>query len=160
LKLSGTSIEGLAHFLERRLKKPVVDGTGLTNRYDLRLKWKMSKRELLEYTMDRQVLAVVDKPDAAKENSLSVEQRKQLDAIRGKLTEAELHKLPTEDRENIELFRAELAKPEGEGFQPEPENIRSAVREQLGLELSLQPRSMPVLIIEKADSPKQPRRLD
>ncbi len=106
--------------------------------------------------MDRQVLDALDNPDAAKENSLSIQQRKQLDGIRGKLTDAELRSLPAEDRENIDLLRAELAKPEDEAFQPEPESIRSAVREQLGLDLTLQLRSMPVLVIEKANQPKQP----
>lgn len=151
LKLGSTTIAALPGWLEGRLRKPVVDETGLTNRYDLRLKWKMSKRELLPETMDPRVLAVVEAPDTAKEAKLSEEQRRQLAAIRGNLTEAELQKLSAEDRENAHLLRAELAKHDDERFAPEPEAIRAAVREQLGLELSLERRSLPVLIVEKAD---------
>ena len=151
LKLGSATIDALPGWLEGRLRKPMVDETGLTNRYDIRLKWKMSKRELLPETMDRRVLGAVEEPDPAKEEKLPGEQRRQLAAIRGKLSEAELQKLSAEDRENAELLRAELAKPEEERFAPEPEAIRAAVREQLGLELSLQRRSLPVLIVEKAD---------
>jgi uncharacterized protein (TIGR03435 family) len=150
LELGSTTIDALPGWLEGRLRKPMVDETGLTNRYDIRLKWNMCKRELLPETMDRRVLEAVEEPDTAKEEKLSEEQRRQLAAIRGKLSEAELQKLSAEDRENAELLRAELAKPDDERFAPEPEAIRAAVREQLGLELSLQRRSLPVLIVEKA----------
>ena len=152
MQLSRTTIEGLAGFLEHHLHKPVIDGTGLTNRYDIRLKWKMSKRQLLPYTIDRQVGELLDKPDPAKEEKLSADQQRQLDAIRGKLPEAELQKLAAEDRENIELLRTELAKPEDERFQPDLNSITAAVREQLGLELSLARRSLPILIVEEAAS--------
>ena len=151
LKLGRTTIEGLTGFLEKWARKPVVDETGLTNRYDIRLKWNMSKSELLPYTMDRQVLELVDQPDAAKEERLSADQRRQLSAIRGKLSEAELHKISAEDREKIELIRAEMAKPDDERCQPEPKTILAAVREQLGLDLIPQRRSVPVLIVEKAE---------
>jgi uncharacterized protein (TIGR03435 family) len=154
LRLGCTTIDELSGFLERWLGKSVVNETGLTNRYDIRLKWKMSRRELLPYAMDRQVLALVAKPDAAKEERLSADQRRQLDASRGKLTEAELQKLSAEDRENIALLRAELAKPDDERFQPEAETVLGAMREQLGLQASLQRRSMPLLVVEKADSAK------
>ena len=110
----------------------------------------MSKRELLPHKINRQVLALVEEPDAAKEAKLSADQQRQLDAIRGKLTEVEFKKLSAEDRENIELYRAELAKPDDERCQPEPETICAAVRDQLGLELSPQRRTMPILIVEKA----------
>jgi uncharacterized protein (TIGR03435 family) len=150
LQLGSTTIDALPGWLEGRLRKPIVDETGLTNRYDLRLKWNMSKRELLPETMDRRVLGAVEEPDTAKEEKLSEGQRRQLAAIRGQLSEAELQKLSAADRQNAELLRAELAKPDDERFAPEPEAIRAAVREQLGLELSPQRRSLPVLIVEKA----------
>jgi uncharacterized protein (TIGR03435 family) len=41
-----TSTSGLARSLESRLKKPVLDKTGLTNRYDLQLKWKQEGRDV------------------------------------------------------------------------------------------------------------------
>jgi uncharacterized protein (TIGR03435 family) len=159
LNLSRTDITGLASFLENRLGEPVIDGTGLTNRYDIRLSWKMSKRESLPYSMDPHVSGLVFEPNPAKERELSLDQQRQLDGIRGKLPDSELQKVSAEDRENIELFRAELAKPDRDKFQPDPENIRTALREQLGLELSIERRSMPVLIIDKVDSAAQRKLL-
>jgi uncharacterized protein (TIGR03435 family) len=82
LNLSRTDITGLAGFLENRLHEPVVDGTSLTNRYDLRLKWKMSKRESLPYSMDPNVLGLVFEPNPAKEKELSADRQRQLDGIR------------------------------------------------------------------------------
>jgi len=41
-----TPIRSLARSLENQLKKPVLDKTGLTNRYDLQLKWKQEGREV------------------------------------------------------------------------------------------------------------------
>jgi uncharacterized protein (TIGR03435 family) len=46
-----TPISGLARSLESQLKKPVLDKTGRTNRYDLQLKWKQEGR-----SVDPQVL--------------------------------------------------------------------------------------------------------
>jgi len=88
------------------------------------------------------------------ENKLSADQLRQLAAIRGKLPEAEFPKLSADNRENIELFRAELAKPDHQRFEPEPDAIVGAVREQLGLGLSVQRRSMPILIGEQVKSLK------
>jgi uncharacterized protein (TIGR03435 family) len=67
------------------MQKPVLNETGLTNRYDVHLKWHMSKPEL-----------------------------------------------------------------EGRAM-PDPEAIRAAVRNQLGLDLFLERRSVPVVIVEKAE---------
>ena len=41
-----TPIRSLARSLEFQLKKPVLDKTGLTNRYDVQLKWKQEGREV------------------------------------------------------------------------------------------------------------------
>ena len=133
------------------MRKAVLDETEVTNRYDIRLKWQMSKRELLPYAMDRQILPFVEEPDSAKEERLTEPQRRQLAGIRGKLDNDELKKLTPDERENIELLRSELSKPEDERCLPEPTNVITSVREQLGLELSIQRRSVPVLIIEKAN---------
>jgi len=149
-KLGSSTIGGLTPLLEHWLRKPVLDETGVTNRYDIRLKWQMSKRELLPYAMDRQILPFVEEPDSAKEERLAEGQRRQLAAIRGKLANDELQKLTPDERENIELLRTELSKPEDERCLPEPTNVIASVREQLGLELSVQRRSVPILIIEKA----------
>lgn len=40
-----SSISGLAWSLENLLGKPVLDKTGLTNRYDFQLKWKQERRQ-------------------------------------------------------------------------------------------------------------------
>jgi hypothetical protein len=72
--------------------------------------------------------------------------------MRGQLTEAELETFPAEERANIQLFRGELAKPEEERFAPEPAEVIRAVREQLGLEVSLERRSLPRLVVERATS--------
>ena len=42
-----TPIKGFARSLETQLKKPVLNKTGLTNRYDLQLKWKQEGREVV-----------------------------------------------------------------------------------------------------------------
>ena len=115
---------------------------------------KCPNPKLLPQAFDRQVLEAVEDPDTAKEKKLSAHQLRQLAAIRGKLPEAEFRKLSVEDRENIELFRAELAKPDDQRFEPEPDAIVGAVREQLGLGLSVQRRSFPILIVEKAEASK------
>ena len=154
LRLSRTTMAELAGFLENRLHKPVIDESGLTNRYEVRLRWKLSERELVVYDTDSRVLNVLDKPDPDQEAKLSAEQRRQLDGVRGKLSAAELQKLPEKERHKIELLRAELAKPEELRFQPEAATVLNAVREQLGLELNLKRRSMPVLVIDQAGATK------
>jgi uncharacterized protein (TIGR03435 family) len=84
LKLRGATFDSLPSSLEEWLGKPVLNETGVTNRYNIHLKWKMSEQEL-----------------------------------------------------------------KGEA-EPDPNAIIAAVREQLGLNLSLQRRSLPVLIVERA----------
>ena len=111
----------------------------------------MSKPELLLNAFDRQVLEALEEPDTTKQEKLSADQLRQLTAIQGKLPQVEFQKFSAEDRENIALFRDEMAKPDDQRFEPEPNTILAAVREQLGLELSLRRRSMPILIVEKAE---------
>ena len=84
LKLRGATFDWLPGSLEEWLGKPVLNETGVTNRYNIHLKWKMSEQEL-----------------------------------------------------------------KGEA-EPDPNAIIAAVRDQLGLNLSLQRRSLPVLIVERA----------
>ena len=89
LQLGRATLDWLPGYFEKWLGKPVVNETGLTNRYDIRLKWKMSERELLHG-----------------------------------------------------------------GSEPDPASVLTAIRGQLGLELTVQRRAMPVLIVEKAGSLK------
>jgi uncharacterized protein (TIGR03435 family) len=93
LKLGKATMDWLPRSFERWLGKPVFNETGLTNRYDIRLKWKMSEKEL--------------SGDA----------------------------------------------------EPDPNAVIDAVREQLGLKLSLERRPVSILIVEKADSVKQADRV-
>lgn len=81
--INGTLV-GLAWSLESLLKKPVLDETGLTNRYDFELKWEAKDRE-----------------------------------------------------------------------QPDPEKLAKAVREQLGLELTLAKRTIEVLVVNSATEQRE-----
>jgi uncharacterized protein (TIGR03435 family) len=65
--LKNTPFNQLAERLEQWLRKPVLDGTGLTNRYDIRLRWKMSQRELLTESLDKQVVRLCFEADASQE---------------------------------------------------------------------------------------------
>lgn len=69
-------------------------------------------------------------------------------AIKGKLPLAEFAKLDPDVQKSIELMREELAKPEGKRFQPDPEAIRTAMEEQLGLKLTPGKRRITVLVVE------------
>jgi len=151
LRLRSTTIDALLPHLETWLHKPVVNETGLKGQYDIAFKWKMSKREMLPYTMDQQVLALAVEPDLLKERAVSSSKRRQLAAIRGGPSDADFKALAPEDRENVELLRSELAKPDEERCQPEPAAIVAAVRQYLGLSLTPRRRSVPVLIVERAN---------
>ncbi len=150
LTLGSTTLDGLPGWLEGYLRKPVINETGLTNRYDLRLNWEMSKSELLPLTFDRRVLQAGEDPDSKNEAKLSAYQRRELAATRGKIPPAQLKNISPQDRENIRLLRAELAKPKDEQFMPEPQSIIKAVRDQLGLALVLERRPVSVLVVNKA----------
>ena len=52
MKLGRAIIDWLPVYFEKWLGKPVINETGLTNRYDIRFKWEMSQRELLPGAMD------------------------------------------------------------------------------------------------------------
>lgn len=149
LRLGRARMDSLAEYFERWLGKPVINDTGATNRYDTQLHWKMSKAELLPSTVDRPVFGFLVQPNAGREKELSSEQRRQVAAIRGELTEAQMEIFSPEDRENFRLWRAELAKPEELQFAPDPEAIKTAVREQLGLKLAIEERTVTTLVEEK-----------
>ena len=150
LNLRKSKLAALEPVLETWLRRPVRDETGLTNRYDVWLRWQMGPRELVSKYLDNRAVALALRPDAAEEKKLSPEAVRQLAAIRGTLPVDEWQALPSEDRENLALFRAELAKPEGERFAPAPEAILAAVREQLGLSLTPSRRVVETLVVEKA----------
>jgi uncharacterized protein (TIGR03435 family) len=149
LKLGKAHIVDGAGYLEEWLHKPVVDETALTNKFDIRLHWKMSKTELLPKTLSPQFFAALEKPNAQVEEKLSLEQRRLLAGYRGKLSDAERKNISPEDLETIALLSIEMTKPEAVRFDPAPAAIIDAVLEQWGLSLTLERRPMPVIVIEK-----------
>ena len=150
LKLGRTPLTGLPSFLERQLRKPVLDETGNTNRYDIRLRWKMSSRELLRSTVDRDVLNAILEPGRAAEKTLNPDQRRQVDFVRGFLSEAESQKIPTDEYQALLLLQAEMTKADEERFLPDPEAVIAAVHDQLGLKLTPARRVLRKLIVEAA----------
>lgn len=149
LKLGTTEIRFTVNYLEDWLHKPVIDESGLTNQYDVRLKWKMSRAELLPETLGSRFFAALEKPDAKLEEKLSPDLRRLFDAYRGKLSDADLQKLSSEDRETLAALRAEMAKPEDRRFDPDPDAIITAIRDQWGLALTQERRQMPIIVVEK-----------
>lgn len=150
LKLGRTSVATLPHFLERRLRKPVLDETGDTNRYDLRLRWKMSSLELLAATVDGEVLNAIRERGRDVENTLTPEQRRQVDFVLGSLSDAESKKIPSDEYQSLLLLQAEMAKPDEDQFLPDAEAVIAAVHDQLGLNLTSARRVLRKLIIEPA----------
>ena len=149
LKLGTAEIRFATGYLEEWLHKPVVDESGVTNKYDIRLQWKMSRAELLPQTLGRRFFAALEKPDVKLEEKLASNLLQLLNAYRGKLTDSDLQKLSSEDRENLATLRAEMAKPDDNRFDPDPDAIITAVREQWGLSLTKTRRPMSVIVVEK-----------
>lgn len=154
LKLSKATVNWLPGYLDRYLKMPVFNETGLTNFYDIRLHWKMSKRELLLTAFDGAVLTAALSSKREKDSKLTDGQRRYVEAIRGKGPNADLHDFSPEDQENILLFREELAKPDEDRFMPDPEAVIAAVHEQMGLSLAKEKRMLQRIVVEKAEPQK------
>jgi uncharacterized protein (TIGR03435 family) len=143
LRLNNGTIRWTTSYLEKWFGRPTVDETGDTNRYDIRLKWKLSPAERLATVVDHKVLRAVMEPNAEREKKLTAEQKIQVRAFRGELTADEEKSLSEEQREQIRIFRAEMAKPEDDRFQPDREAIMAAVHEQWGLKLVPERRTLP-----------------
>jgi uncharacterized protein (TIGR03435 family) len=150
LKLGRARFDWLPSYFERRLRKPVLDETGDTNRYDFRLRWKMSSRELLTSAIDRDVLRALRKPGSDAEKELNPEQRRQLDFVRGALPEVESKKIPAAEYQALLLLRAEMTKPEEDRFLPDAEVVIAAIQEQLGVKLTPARRVLRKVIVEAA----------
>ncbi len=150
LKLGRASVRALAGYFEKWLGKPVIDETGLTNRYDVRFRWKLNPAELLIDSFDRPVFMALlsNKPKHFAE--LTAEQRRLFEAVQGTKSENELQEFPAETRKDILLLRRELAKPEDDRFLPDPSAVLSAMREQLGLSATMSRRKMEKVIVERA----------
>jgi uncharacterized protein (TIGR03435 family) len=149
LKLGKAHIADGAGHLEDWLHKPVIDETGVTNKFDIRLHWQMTNSELLPQTLGGRFFAVIEKPDAKAEEKLPSDQQRLLAAYRGKLDDAEEQKFSPENREALALLRAEMRKPEATRFDPGPAQVIEAVQEQWGLSLTIESRAMPAIVVEK-----------
>jgi uncharacterized protein (TIGR03435 family) len=149
LSYGATTVGILLGFAEDCFGETVVDETGLTNRYNIRLQWKMSKAELLPREFDNKVLgAVFEEPVTDAWEQFAEPERSVVAAIKGKLPPEKLARLEPGVQKNIRLMREELAKPESKRFQPDPEAIRTALNEQLGLKLTPGQRRVEVLMVE------------
>jgi uncharacterized protein (TIGR03435 family) len=150
LNLGGVTVDSLIPYLDNLLDKPVLDETGLTNRYTIVLKWKMSPAELLIPQFSGEIWQVLD--DANNTNTwsqLTESDRKVVAAIQGKLPETEFNGLDPELQERIRLLRSERAKPEAKRFVPDPATIRQVIEEQLGLKLTPARRKVELLAVER-----------
>src|SRR5207237_7050894 len=118
LKLGRARFEWLTGYFEGWLRRPVLDETGDTNRFDVRLRWKMSSREMLSSTIDGDVFRAVLEPGGETEKALTPEQRREVEFVRGLLPDAEAKKIPTEEYQALLLLKAEMTKADEERFLP------------------------------------------
>lgn len=151
INLRGMKIGALLGYFEPVLGAPVLDETGLTNRYDIHLRWKMSKAEMLPMILGWDVVRAFSQPSQASEKELAGKERILLLGLRGKLSSGQIANLSAGEMEAIELFRTEWAKPEKQRFGPSPEAVLEAAREQLGLSFVPAKREMEVVIIEAVE---------
>ena len=149
ISYGAATVDSLLGFAEDCFGKTVVDETGLTNRYNIRLEWKLSQAELLLSKFSGKVLgAVFEEPATDAWQQFAEPDRSVVAAIKGKLPPAEFAKLDPDVQKSVQLMRDELAKPEGKRFQPDPEAVREAFQEQLGLKLTPDKRKVSVLVVE------------
>jgi uncharacterized protein (TIGR03435 family) len=151
INYGATTVDSLLGFVEDCFGKTVADETGLTNRYNIRLEWKLSQAELLLSKFSGKVLgAVLEQPATDAWQQFAKPDRNVVAAIKGKLPTEDVARLDPDLQRNVQLMRDELAKPEGKRFQPDPEAIRTALEQQLGLNLTPAKRTVTVLVVEPA----------
>ncbi len=144
-----SNVKAVAEFLADRLHVPVLDETGLTNRFDIRLKWELSAAERLLIDCDRSALmALTGDLPPEQTAKLSPEARRFVAFAQGTLPEAEASQLSPEARRQALQVRAELAKPDGQRFAPDPALLLKATEEQLGLKSTRERRALPHWVVE------------
>jgi uncharacterized protein (TIGR03435 family) len=152
ISYGAATVDSLLSFAEHCFGKTVVDETGLTNRYNIRLAWKMSQAELLLGKFSGKALgALFEEPATDAWQQLAEPDRSVVAAIKGKLPPEEVARLDPDVQRNVQLMRDELTKPEAKRFQPDPGAVREALQEQLGLKLTQGKRPVSVLVVEPAN---------
>jgi uncharacterized protein (TIGR03435 family) len=136
--LSGSEMDSIAFFLGHLLYKPVLNETQSTNLWAADLKWEMSAAERLDSKIRAQAgrdwfHKLCDDPSTAPDTEA-------LQVARAKL-----------GPEDFEVLQTELGKPATQRFKRESVRIIKAAREQLGLELVLTNRMVPVLELTKSE---------
>ncbi len=153
-----SEVKSVAAFLADRVHMPVLDETGLTNRFDIRLKWELSAAERLVVECDRRALMSLtgDLPpeQAAKMNP---EARRFVDFVHGTLSETEAALLSPAEREQAAVARAELLKPVAQRFAPDPAKLMKATEDQLGLKFTREQRTLPHWVVEPVSAPDSAR---
>jgi uncharacterized protein (TIGR03435 family) len=131
--LEGSTMKGIAYYLELALRKPVFDETGVKGIYDVDMKWKLSEAEQLYAVTPRRVWKAINaNPNGDWISALPVELRE------------------GQALENDKRLKEELAKPDNEGFRPDPDAVITAARERLGLQLTLVQRPVEILEVSEA----------
>ncbi|HTH47420.1 MAG TPA: TIGR03435 family protein [Candidatus Limnocylindria bacterium] len=144
-----SEVKVVATFLADRIHVPVLDETGLTNRFDIRLKWELSAAERLVIECDRRALMALTGDLPPEQNArMSPEAWRFVDFVRGTLPPAEAALLPPGEREQAAVARAELAKPVAQRFAPDPGLLMKATEEQLGLKFTRERRALPHWVVE------------
>ncbi|EEF61665.1 TlpA family protein disulfide reductase [Pedosphaera parvula] len=134
-KFGGLYMKTVCRHLTLALNKQVIDETSMINRVSVQIKWELSEAEKLDFRLDRRIGMLMDKnPKSIINDTLPAELKKVISP------------------EDLKLLKAELMKPEDERFQPDPDKVIQAAREQLGLELKTDVRAMPTLEIRKAEA--------
>ncbi|MDQ6631036.1 MAG: TlpA family protein disulfide reductase [Verrucomicrobiota bacterium] len=132
--LRGSQMKTIAAYLAEALNKPVLDETHSTNLWSAEIKWEMRATESLQYRIYKQL----DHELAEKILGDTPPDLQTLQTVSKKIS-----------AEDFQLLKTELAKPEKERYQPDPEKVVTAAREQLGLQLILTNRLVPILEITK-----------
>ena len=147
---SGAPVSSVAGVLEEVLRRPVLDETKLEGNFEIHLTWELSERALAAFQLNPSIGAALESDSQEGPASLSEDERKILRAIRGLGSEEEFKTMPEKTQRLCQILREEFSKPEDQRFLPEPGAVIKAVREKLGLELTLARRTVGLVTVMKA----------
>jgi uncharacterized protein (TIGR03435 family) len=132
-RLGGSTMRGIAYYLELTLRKPVLDETSLNGFFSADMKWKLSDAERLQKGTDKRVWRAIE----ANPNG------DWISALPPELREGEA-------LANDRRLKKELEKPAAEQFRPDLSAVIDATRERLGLSLTLVRRPVEILEVSQA----------